>query len=138
MSQGEVIHRAVMQRKVSDPTADPRPVEAGGNNTDLEEVNESKIQILHNWIQRLCDPEINFSASLNRYLPQDWDKQSEIGQEDDLSLRVGQISISGLSEQTHLDDISEENEIGEAPSRVVNIRKSDGTIFEGHYSHGKP
>jgi len=146
MSQGDIVFGSVMQRKTSAPP-NPIPTIEGGNsensvnnnNQENQEIaNEYGIQVLHNWIQDMCDPEINFSAKLNRKLPQDWDKSIQISREDLLSKKIGQISLSGLSAPGNLDDISEENEIGESVERMVNIRKSDGTVFEGFYSNGKP
>lgn len=100
--------------------------------------DEGKIKVLHAWIERLCDPQEDLCAVLNKNLAQRLDG-SLVGDCNDPEVRrrVGSVSLKGITSLDELEILEEESDDQEVDG-PVNIRKLDDTIFEGNYDNGVP
>merc|ERR1719348_2706367 len=78
---------------------------------------------------------------MNRQLPKGWEEEISVEPyiNQQLNVRVGQISLSGIFAPRELGDISEEEDGPDQElNQTVNIRKLDDTVFEGQYFEGLP
>jgi len=99
---------------------------------------EAKIQVLHSWIERLCDPQQNLCKPLNTTLAQRLDSSKTVADADaNVRRRVGSISLKGITSLEELEILEEESDEQDSDG-PVNIRKNDDTVFEGNYDQGVP
>jgi len=99
---------------------------------------ESKIQVLHSWLEILCDPQSNMCGPLNNTLthrlqsfhPTSWT-------DNNVRRRVGSITLQGITSLEELEILEEESDEQDSDG-LINIRKNDDTVFEGNYDQGVP
>jgi len=106
--------------------------------TNIKELNECKIQVLHGWIENLCDPQDNLCGDLNKTLKERLEGFNGDQLEQEFRRRVGSVSLAGISGLDELEMLEEDDEEKEDLHGIVNIRKNDDTVFEGNYDHGIP
>lgn len=99
---------------------------------------ENKIQILHSWLERLCDPVANLCSPLNNSLAQRL-PNSPLNNFSDSSVkrRVGSVTLQGITSLEELEILEEESDEQDCDG-LINIRKNDDTVFEGNYDQGVP